>query len=495
MIAAYPPTEDAIVYYLNHLQNKQFNIQQYFVYIVPLYIFGLLIQALVCTKDYYQIKRLKKSAIETSISEWMDSFQLYIEKLAIKRKVRLMISDRIEVPVAIGYFKPIVLLPIAYVNQIPLTQAQALILHELSHIKRNDYLKNLIKVCIETMLFFNPFIWLLSKHIHTEREQACDDIVTGLLPNHMSYAKALLAAELLKHTQPPKWSLAATGNNYKLLHRIKRITNIKMETAYTTTKHQLFTLMLVIGILMSLAWIQPQPLETSIEPVNKKISTQIEQNFEEVIITISDSIKPISPTLVKINQDTSKITSAITKPSESAEWKTQLADIQKYAELLKTDFESAEWKDYLSSLAKEAQALEKINSSEWKAQLAEAQKHADRFKPQFESSEWKDYLSSLAKEAQALEKFNAPEWKAKIAVIEENAKKIEEKFNSPEWKAAIEENTKKIEKKFNSPEWKAAITSIEENAKKVAEKFNSPEWKAKINKLEEKARKFEEQNN
>lgn len=72
-----------------------------------------------------------------------------------------------------------------------LQQVEAILLHELAHIKRNDYLYNLVNVVIETLLFFNPFVWLLTKHIQTEREHACDDVVVTHISSPITYAQAL----------------------------------------------------------------------------------------------------------------------------------------------------------------------------------------------------------------------------------------------------------------------------------------------------------------
>src|SRR5690606_39691728 len=98
-----------------------------------------------------------------------------------------------------------------------------ILLHEIAHIRRHDYLFNIILISIETTLFFNPFIWLVSRHIKVEREQSCDDFVTTHIPNPIIYAKTFLHVEVLRNAHETSQALALSGDNkYDLLNRIKR---------------------------------------------------------------------------------------------------------------------------------------------------------------------------------------------------------------------------------------------------------------------------------
>ena len=157
-----------------------------------------------------------------------------------------------NVPLVIGYFKPVVLFPIALATQLELNQVEAILIHELSHIRRNDYALNLMKTVIETLLFFNPFVWLAGKFISIEREHACDDLVIKHTGTPLTYAHALLKLELLKDKEAPTLSLAATGTNQYLYQRIKRITNMK--TTYINAKQQLVIFALTLSTVLSLAW-------------------------------------------------------------------------------------------------------------------------------------------------------------------------------------------------------------------------------------------------
>ena len=130
----------------------------------------------------------------------------------IKKKVALWLSEKIDVPATLGFIKPIVLLPIASINQLTTEQVETILLHELGHIKRNDYLVNLFVAIAETILFFNPFAVLLATHLKKERENSCDDFVLSFRNQPETYAKALLVLEQNRIQSLPLL-LKATGND------------------------------------------------------------------------------------------------------------------------------------------------------------------------------------------------------------------------------------------------------------------------------------------
>ncbi len=142
--------------------------------------------------------------------------------LGIKKKVAVWLSEHIEVPSVIGFIKPIILLPLSIINNLSPEQVNAILLHELAHVKRNDYLLNLIQSFFELILFFNPFAIFLSSTIRKERENCCDDWVLTYQYNRQEYAKALLTLEEQRQLYLPI-VLTATNNKKFLLQRIKRL--------------------------------------------------------------------------------------------------------------------------------------------------------------------------------------------------------------------------------------------------------------------------------
>lgn len=155
--------------------------------------------------------------------------QLKAHQFGIKRKIKLWLSNTINTPVTFGFFKPVILLPVALVNSITLQQAETLILHELTHIRTNDYLLNWFLIFSETVFFFNPFIKNICKQTRLEREKNCDLNVIAFEYAPALYAETLLQTEKMKQLIP-HFQLAAVNNKKLLLNRIEYFTSKKNVT-------------------------------------------------------------------------------------------------------------------------------------------------------------------------------------------------------------------------------------------------------------------------
>jgi hypothetical protein len=171
---------------------------------------------------------------------------------------------------------------------------EAIILHELSHIKRNDYLINLFISVIETILFFNPFVVLLARIIKRERENCCDDFVIQYQYDRHTYASALLSLEQYRNTTL-RLALGATSGKKQLLHRVKRIMEVNYNTNFNYGQ-KILALLFITGIICSVAWLSPQNYETQ-KKVNKA-----DDGVYEKIISKSNNAEPF---LLKQNDDTS----------------------------------------------------------------------------------------------------------------------------------------------------------------------------------------------
>ncbi len=150
-------------------------------------------------------------------------------QFGIKRKVQLWLSSTIDSPITFGFFKPVIVLPVALINQLSLQQAETLILHELAHIKANDFLLNWFVIVAETIFFFNPFIISICKKIKLEREKSCDITVTAFHYQPLLYAEALLMAQSHKQQFAKQLlqtnAVAAINKPQHLLNRIQFFVN------------------------------------------------------------------------------------------------------------------------------------------------------------------------------------------------------------------------------------------------------------------------------
>ena len=142
-------------------------------------------------------------------------------RLGLTRPVRLLITSLAEGPSVVGWIRPVILLPAATLVGLTPEQLEAVLAHEFAHIRRYDYLVNVLQMVVETLLFYHPAVWWTSARIRHERELCCDDLAVSLCGDPVCYARALTKLERLR-TLAPK--MAMGSNDGPLLYRIQRLT-------------------------------------------------------------------------------------------------------------------------------------------------------------------------------------------------------------------------------------------------------------------------------
>ncbi|MFL5808866.1 MAG: M56 family metallopeptidase, partial [Flavisolibacter sp.] len=181
-------------------------------------------------RNWQFVQQIKKEGLQKANLNYRLFVQKISAQLGIKKKVFVYLSELVNSPVTIGYLKPIILLPVAALNNLSTHQVEAILLHELSHIRRYDYLVNLVISIINTLLYFNPFMKLFMKNIEEERENCCDQLVLQYGYDKVSYASALLTLEKLS-VHHHVLALGATGRNY-LLSRIEKIIGMEKKKGF-----------------------------------------------------------------------------------------------------------------------------------------------------------------------------------------------------------------------------------------------------------------------
>ena len=189
-------------------------------------------------------------------------------RLDIRRAVRVLSSAAAEVPAAIGWLRPVVLLPVGALTALTPEQVELLIAHELAHIRRHDYLINLLQTAVETALFYHPAVWWISAQIRTEREHCCDDLAVEACGDAVRYAKALATLEGLR-TERAALLVAANGGS--LLRRIQRLANGEGALGITPPAWAgaLVAVAAIVAVALSLA---PRRAAEPAEPEIKAVS-------------------------------------------------------------------------------------------------------------------------------------------------------------------------------------------------------------------------------
>lgn len=193
-------------------------------WLAPIWIAGVLIVYIVSAGGWLSVSRLRRRGVCSASDEWRHEIARWSAAMRITRPVQLLESCLVEVPVVLGHFRPVILLPAGLIAGLPAAQVQAILLHELAHIRRSDYLVNIVQRALAGLLFYHPAIWWISSVITTERENCCDDFAVRAGGDVHGYTAALAALEENRQTgrQP---ALAATGG--KLVKRIRRLLNPK----------------------------------------------------------------------------------------------------------------------------------------------------------------------------------------------------------------------------------------------------------------------------
>jgi bla regulator protein BlaR1 len=242
----------------SQLINWMVKAEQLLPYVSMAYIFLMVFLCIRWFMGYRQTQLIRNNGLQKMPAEW----RLFVNRIAgqlnIKKKIQVFLSDTVTTPLTIGFFKPVILIPVASINHLTTDQLEAVLLHELAHIKRYDYLVNIIFSVVEISLFFNPFTQLLSKNIRKERENSCDDWVLQFQYDVSLYAEALLRIAYLQSA--PVFAMAAAGKKNELLVRVKRMID-KKENRFSYRK-QLLSFVIVTGILSSIAWLNPMTPHT-----------------------------------------------------------------------------------------------------------------------------------------------------------------------------------------------------------------------------------------
>jgi len=267
-------------------------IDPYFPLIITIYTAGLAFMLLRFLVNIVQLRSLKTQGISQPGQEWISLLQQWQKQLAITKQVRLFLSTHINIPIMLGTLKPVILLPVATINHLTTEQVEAILLHELAHIKRHDYLLNIIQTIVETILFFNPFVWLISAIIRREREHCCDDMVVARAASPLPYAKAL--AILASHHPDNRFTLAATGNKNQLFHRIKRIMEMKKKNLSYSQLTIIIVAFIAITFTIAMCTFTPSFAQKSKRIKSDTVQKKTVRQSETVIIDSTSDDVPSS---------------------------------------------------------------------------------------------------------------------------------------------------------------------------------------------------------
>jgi bla regulator protein BlaR1 len=223
---------------------------RHFPIVVYLWIFGIIFFILKLLGGLIYSDRIKFVGINPFPETWSKNISALKSKLQVTREVKIVESCLARVPMVIGYFKPVILIPLGVLSGIPQDQMEAIIAHELAHIRRHDFLVNIFQSLVESIFFYHPAIWWISGIIRKEREHCCDDLAVSVCDKSIVYAKAL--ANLQERSYDiPCYAVALSRRRYTLLSRIKRLNQTPVTRINPIEKWMTLGLMMIIISFLS----------------------------------------------------------------------------------------------------------------------------------------------------------------------------------------------------------------------------------------------------
>ena len=245
--------------------------------IILAWVGGTLLFSLRLVSGWWYISRLRSESVFEN-NQWERKLQQLAMELHIDKPVRLAESIRVHAPMVIGFVKPIVLVPVGMLAGLSVEQVEAIFIHELAHIRRHDYLINLAQSLMESLFFFNPFVWIISSIIRREREYCCDDAVLKRQGLPLVYAHALTQLEE-KRLSRSVFAVSLAENKNLLLNRIRRIME-KSAKSYAGKDRLIPVVLFVIGLGCA-SWLT----------VSTEGNVIQEKRFEDTTETAGDTLR------------------------------------------------------------------------------------------------------------------------------------------------------------------------------------------------------------
>ena len=193
---------------------------QFLLWVVMVWLAGAVVFWVRLAGGWVVAARMRSVLVRRAPPEWQEILRKLGARIGLSRPVRLLVSALVQAPTVVGWLRPVVLVPVGALGGLPAEHLEALLLHELAHIRRHDYLVNILQSVAEALLFYHPAVWWVSGHIRAERELCCDDVAVSVSGDALTYARALAQLESYR---PAHLSAAVAANGGSLADRIARL--------------------------------------------------------------------------------------------------------------------------------------------------------------------------------------------------------------------------------------------------------------------------------
>ncbi|HVE71727.1 MAG TPA: M56 family metallopeptidase [Thermoanaerobaculia bacterium] len=214
--------------------------------IVAIWLAGVVLLSARLMVSWIRARRLvHRDAVPAAAELQLTAIRL-ADALGLRAAVKLLQSAAVEVPSVIGTLRPVILIPASALTGMTPEQIEMVLAHELAHIRRHDFLVNLLQAVVETLMFYHPAVWWMSRRVRIERENCCDDMAVAVCGNPLQYARALTRLEELRANTLP---VVVAANGGSLLERIRRIAAGSNEGPAANSRWAAALVMLVVVVM------------------------------------------------------------------------------------------------------------------------------------------------------------------------------------------------------------------------------------------------------
>ncbi|MGF1584560.1 MAG: M56 family metallopeptidase [Bacteroidales bacterium] len=485
--------------------------------IVWLYLIFVVILSGKTLLDYARINSLRTRNLSNLPDYWQSQIEELVSRTGLRKAVPVFLSPRISIPIVTGFIKPVILLPLAMFSSLDVRQVEAILLHELYHLRNYDHWVNTIQNFLEILFFFHPATWWISAQVRHEREKKVDEQVVYVTGRPLLYAKALLTLETKRQINHQA-AIAAINSKNHLLIRIKKIMTMKTKkanpgrktaailailisvitiTALNTISNSSFATTLGINNLKDIPDVQTLPELKEIQDLNN--IAEVPENYTYAIpdtgsVNELEEAKEIS----RENRGTREQPDReISYPDVSDEVRLQLEQAReqlKEIEMLDPEEFKAQMQ---ASLEEMDMTMQKLKSGELREEMLKAREEMDRAMHEFDSRKFREEMQKAQEEMKrAIQEFDSPEFREEMRKAQEEMRKAMQEFNSEEFKEQMRrasEEMKTIIQQFDSEEFKEQMRKAREEIRTAASEFNTEEFREEMRKAQEEIKRVIEE--
>ena len=437
---------------------------------------GVLVFSLRLALGLQVVRRLRLRETHAVNERMQQLFERLCVRLQVRQGVALLHSARVHVPTVIGWMKPVVLLPVASLTGFSELQIEALLAHELAHIRRNDYLVSVLQSMVEAVLFYHPVVWWVSRQVRRERECCCDQLAARICGDRVAYARALSVLEE-KRRLLPEMALGANGG--LLTMRIKRLLGYREEIISGSLAWVLLLAVTVAAggsIVVRLAHAETAPAGTKLAQAaaGSQLSTPASQAGEQAPLSQGQDGVAQNAKRSAVDHSGASVAQTTNAQGEDLESNSAVADREQLNEAQRVlqkamlSISDAKVRKQLDDVRRQLndpqlrRQLQAAREALAKQKSPEAQQHMDAARKQLENQR-----QLLELEAKAMEelrtRLNSPEFRKQIAQARAAAANID----SAEYRKQLEEIRKRANE-FNTPEFQERLKKQVDEAQRRA---------------------------